>query len=154
MMSKFRVGDFKEDLKVGRLIEDLAIDMIMVNYPVELQNRNDDYKYDFMMNDKTKYEVKFDRKSHTTKNIYIENMAFGKLSGINRTEADYYIIAVPKCLAELNNYNLWNLDFYLIQVSKLKELIRDKKYKYMNASQVNNGYIFDMDIIIQNSQKL
>ena len=120
-MSNFRVGDFSKDLKLGQLIEDLAIDMILVNYPVELRNKNNDYKYDFVMDDNTKYEVKFDRKSISTKNVYIENTAFGKLSGINRTQADYYIIVVPKYLTE--TYNLYNLDYYLIPVSKIKELI-------------------------------
>lgn len=151
-MSKFRVGNFSEDLKMGQLIEDLAIDMIMVNYPVELLNKNDDYKYDFMMDDYITYEVKFDRKSFLTKNIYIENMAFGKLSGINRTQADNYIIVIPQY--ETDVYNLYNLDYYLIPVSRLKKLIQDEKYKYMNDSQINNGYIFDIDVIKQNSQKL
>ena len=71
-MSKFRVGDFSKDLKMGQIIEDYAKDMIIVNYPVELLKTNDDYKYDFIMNDNIKYEVKFDRKSFQTKNVYIE----------------------------------------------------------------------------------
>lgn len=151
-MSKFRVGNFSEDLKLGQLIEDLAIDMLIVNSNVELLNKNNDYRYDFVMSDNTKYEVKFDRKSFLTKNIYIENMAFGKLSGINRTQADYYIIVVPQ--SQSGSYNLYNLDYYLIPVSKIKELIKDKKYTYINDSQINNGYIFDIDVIKQNSQKL
>lgn len=151
-MSKLRAGDFNEDLKMGQLIEDLAIDMILVSYPVELLNKNNDYRYDFVMDDNTKYEVKFDRKSFSTKNIYIENMAFGKLSGINRTQADYYIIVAPKY--NTGSYNLYNLNYYLIPVSKIKELIQDKKYTYINTSSINNGYIFNIDVIKQNSQKL
>ena len=148
-MSKFRVGNFKDDLKLGQLIENLAIDRIIINYPVELLNKNDDYKYDFVMDDNTKYEVKFDRKSFITKNIYIENMAFGKSSGINKTQADYYIIVVPQSQSEV--YNLYNLDFYLISVSKLKNLIQEEKYKYINTSQPCNGYIFHIDVIKTNS---
>ena len=79
-------------------------------------------------------------------------MAFGKLTGINRTEADYYIIVIPQY--QTTTYNLYNLDYYLIPVSKIKELIRDNKYTYMNNSQINNGYIFKVDVIKKNSKKL
>ena len=61
-----------------------------------------------------------------------------------------------KSINNLTNltYNLYNLDYYLIPVSKIKELIRDNKYTYMNNSQINNGYIFKVDVIKKNSKKL
>ena len=109
---------------------------------MKILNSNDDFRYDFELTNNYKFEVKADIKASLTNNIFIEFLQFNLSSGIDTTEADYYIIIVP-----LNEY-------ILIETEKIKQLINEKLYKFIIHPNKNNnytsGYIFDKKIIINN----
>jgi hypothetical protein len=87
------------------------------------------------------YEVKSDRKAHATNNICIEYECSQKPSGINVTQADFYV------------YFIINPDdshhVYKIPVADIKKMIEDKKY----SKDVKGGdgwrsamYLFDISL--------
>ena len=47
-----------------------------------------------------------------------------------------------------------NIDFFLISVERLKDMIKNENYSRHLKFCVNNGYIFNIDMIIKNSIKL
>ena len=69
-------------------------------------------EYD-IINENTKYEIKCDRWTMISGNIAIEHSCFGKPSGIETTESDFYIYYV------LNKNIKENIDFFQ-QVKKDK----------------------------------
>jgi len=83
-------NDFKYDLKVGQVAEEQLAEL--------LTNK--------------KIEVKRDLKAIVTGNIYVEYFSRGKLSGISRSEADYYC------------YFLTDGRMFLIKTEELKNLCR------------------------------
>ena len=133
---------FKADLEVGQKYELLAQENIIRYYGnkyqvVEVCN---DFKYDFMLSNDMTYEVKFERCSLKTNNVFIEFIAFDKISGIQQTKADYYIIVLP--------VNALENQFILIEVEVLKTLINSKKYSRIHVDKFKSGYIFPKNVII------
>ena len=137
-------NEFIPKLNIGLIYEDKALQKILnyYGYNIKLLNTNDDFKYDFVLSNGLKFEVKADIKASITNNIFIEYLQFNISSGIDITEADYYIIIVP-----LNEY-------ILIETKKIKKIINEKLYKFIIHPNKNNnftaGYIFDKQIIIDN----
>ena len=133
---------FKADLEVGQKYEVLAQEKIIKYYGniYEVVEVCDDFKYDFMLSNDMTYEVKFERCSLKTNNVFIEFIAFNKISGIQQTKADYYIIVLP--------VNAIENQFVLIEVEVLKTLISKKKYSRIHTDKFKSGYIFPKNIII------
>ena len=92
--------DFKYDLKIG------------VAKEIELLN---------IFETKT-IEVKYDRKAHITKNIFIEYESRDTPSGISKTHADYYCIIIKEL-------------FHIIPTDILKQKCR----KYLGTSRDKLG---------------
>lgn len=139
-------NEFKVKLKGAKIFEKKAALIASKYFNDNNISFNDDNKYDFVLNEKKlKFEVKCDDMSNKTNNYFVEYESFNKLSGISVSKSDYYIFT--------NTYN-----YYMIETTKLKELINDKKYKYIRKSgdNVSNsiGYIFDINIINNESIKL
>tara|TARA_R110000823_G_C15827485_1_gene489912 strand:- start:497 stop:844 length:348 start_codon:yes stop_codon:yes gene_type:complete len=93
-------SDFKYDLKIG------------VAKEIELLN---------IFETKT-IEVKYDRKAHITKNIFIEYESRDMPSGISKTHADYYCIIIKEL-------------FHIIPTDILKQKCR----KYLGTSRDKLG---------------
>ena len=89
---------FHRMLEIGQAFELLAIEQIIKYYKKKynLLNTCNDNRYDFMLTNNKKYEVKADLMASKTGNLFIENIQFGKASGIDVTTADYYIIIYQK----------------------------------------------------------
>jgi predicted AAA+ superfamily ATPase len=69
-------------------------------------------EYDIIItkdNVKTKIEVKSDRMAHQTGNLAIEYESYGKPSGINATQSDYYIIFTKRYVYKMPVHHLKNL---------------------------------------------
>ena len=137
---------FKKKLKEAHIYEKQAAIITSEYFNDYDISFNFDNKYDFVLNNKQlKFEVKYDDMSNKTNNYFIEYESFYKLSGISVSISDYYI------LTNSNNY-------YMIETKKLKQLIKDKKYKFIRKSGDNvsnsTGYIFDINIINNESIKL
>ena len=91
---------YNKMLKIGQVFEELAISQIIRYYSNKyaLLNTCNDNRYDFMLSNNKQYEVKTDLMASKTGNLFIENIQFGKLSGIDVTIADYYIIIYQKTI--------------------------------------------------------
>jgi hypothetical protein len=93
---------WKDDLKFGQQYELIALKYFdFIEYQL-----NDDNRYDLLLDNQIKVEVKADRLSHSTRNMAIEFECFDKPSGINTSEADYYIYFVVKPNNEYTAYKI------------------------------------------------
>jgi len=91
--------DFKEDLPVAQETEKEVAEVLIRQYNAEILGFNDDYKYDILARIKGKefkIEVKEDFMCGDTGNAAVEFSCRGKPSGIQTTEADYYIYKMHK----------------------------------------------------------
>jgi hypothetical protein len=134
----FNYNYFKEMLILGQAYEDKAI--IKLNKPVIRRQDETNYKimhHDIQTDDNIKYEIKLDRQSTKTGNIFIEyNDGRGLKSGIEISDANYYII-------------ISNDIYYQIDINKLKELV--KKCNKARTKDGTKGYLLKVDILIKNS---
>ena len=133
---------FQKELAVGQKYEVIAQDRIIQYYENNLKviETCNDFRYDFKLSNDLTYEVKYERSSLHTGNIFMEYIAFQKPSGIDRTQADYYILVLP--INDTDN------QFILIEVGIIKQLIKDKEYTRKHSDKYKSGYIFSKNIII------
>ena len=132
---------FKENLKKFQPYEIKAGELIEKIKNVKIISYNDNNEYDFITSDNIKYEVKAEPSSLKYNNYFIEYHAYGKLSGIKTTKAQYYIIT--------NTIN-----YYLIETSKLKELVKLHGKIRTTKDKLTYGYIIKCDIIHDEAEKL
>ena len=132
------MNNFYKNLKKFQPYEEEAAKRIEKLNKVKVLNYCNDSKYDFLTGDNIKYEVKTEPASLKTNNFFIEFEGYGKPSGINITEADYYII---------ND----TITYYLIRVSKLKLLIKNKPIR-TTKDKVTFGFLIKTQIIKDNSK--
>ena len=135
---------FQKDLAVGQKFEIIAQNRIIEYYENNLKviEMCNDYRYDFKLSNDLTYEVKYERSSLKTNNVFMEYIAFQKPSGIDRTQANFYIIILP--INDTEN------QFVLIDVDVIKQLIKDKEYTRKHSDKYKSGYIFSKEIIIEN----
>lgn len=120
---------FMEDLKLGRLYENLLLNYIHeeydeVEFAPDCQFKDWDVKIS-KNNFACKYEVKADRMTHKTNNVCIEFECNSRPSGISTTQADIYAYFVIKGANDC--------DCYLIPVKYIKTLIENGDYKKINC---------------------
>ena len=134
----FNYNYFKEMLKIGQEAEDKAI--LKINKPVIKRQDETNYKimhHDIETDDNIKYEVKLDRQSTRTKNIFIEFLdGRGYKSGIDISDANYYIIVSSDI-------------YYQIDIIVLRELI--KKCNIATVRDGTKGYLLKVSILQRNS---
>ena len=115
-------SDFRHDLKVGKLKGETA--------------------FHKMIEDK-KIEVKYDRKTKETLNVYIEYQSRGKPSGIRTTEADVYAYYVEDevCLT--------------IPTKKLKEKILELNPRRVPGGDSNSsmGFLIPLTELIKENNE-
>ncbi len=121
--------NFYRDLEQANKMEWLILNKLLEKKvkPYIMNDNTVKTNYDFIYGN-TKYEVKFDKRSLTTCNFFIECFFNNKKSGIYTSEAKYYIIT---------NGN----QHYKIKVKYLKnEMI---KYRYIEFKIANkmSGYL-------------
>lgn len=120
---------FKKDLSLGQKGERVIAEYLQKYHGVMDIQFNDDYKYDikgFKNGKELTFEVKTDRyeyfKKIKTYNMFIELTCSNKPSGINSTQADYFIYYYPDLEV-----------FYFISTNDLRKLIEtsnfDKKFQ-------------------------
>ena len=130
---------FHRMLEIGQAFELLAIEQIIKYYKKKynLLNTCNDNRYDFMLTNNKKYEVKADLMASKTGNLFIENIQFGKPSGIDVTTADYYIIIYQK-----DNTNV----FLKIKTKQIRKLIKKGIYRRYHIDKNKSGYIFNLSL--------
>jgi hypothetical protein len=137
-------------LATYQIWENVAIERIVsyLDGKYYLKHTNNDYRYDFELSSGKRYEVKFDAKASETGNVYVEFLQFNKNSGIRTTQADFYIIIIPRKVTL----------FLLVSVTDIEQLIKSEMYKRIIQPNSTNyytaGYIFDVELIKQISTEL
>ena len=124
---------WKDDLKFGQQYELIALKYLEFN---EYQ-LNDDNRYDLLLDNKIKVEVKADRLSHWTRNMAIEFECFDKPSGINTSEADFYIYFVVK---PNNEYTV-----YKIKTEDLKKKVEGCKIVFGGDMKASKMYLLSLN---------
>lgn len=118
--------EFNKDILDGEEAEKELATILFDKYRCHCFEFNKDYKYDIKYLTKSKrpvtVEVKNDIMSKDTGNIGIEFSSRGKDSGINKSIAEYWVIKTGN-------------EYLSITSNKLKEIIKQKKYKRI----VNGG---------------
>ena len=91
-----------------------------------------------------KIEVKTDFLCKDTGNVFIEFKSRGKDSGIKTTTSDFWVFVLPK------NQDDFPIMIF-IHLSKLKNLIKNKKYKVVNGgdAMTSKGYLIPKEDLIQ-----
>lgn len=131
-------------LAIGKQWEKRAQQMLIKYYDNKyyLINECNDNRFDFALSNRFKYEVKTDFKALQTNNIFIEYIQFGKASGIATTQANYYIIILPKK----------EPIYLLIDTLLIDCMIEDKQYLkiiYPNSKNYyTGGYLFKVETIL------
>ncbi len=74
-----------------------------------------------LFGDKTKVEVKWDKEFLRTGNVFIETHAYGRPSGINTTEADYWALVIGSRILFITPADLR----YLMQFGQIKRGVGD-----------------------------
>lgn len=147
---------FFELLEIGKKKELEAQKlMFQLHKLTVIETRNDD-KFDFRTSDNVTYEVKFDERSITTNNFFIEFKTIYEdnsgrpikinSSGISKTEADNYIL--------VNSPNDSTILFYIVSVKILKENIANNNYKKIYCNKINKhilswGYLIPINEIMK-----
>jgi hypothetical protein len=144
------MDNFNKSLIVKKGMKGEIISKFYIKYIKceNVQNINNDYRYDFLTN-KSTYEIKTDYQYKVYKSLFIEFESKSRKSGIFTTQAINYIFICP---LEMNEY-------FLVEVSteKIKEIIKNNvlKIKYAacfdyndeKTSYINKGYILPFELL-------
>lgn len=118
---------FQSDLKFGRCYENLLLNYIHEDYEVVEMAPDERFtEWDVKIskgNFVCKYEVKADKNTARTGNVFIEYECAGKPSGISITQADIYAYFVVKSSRQQ--------DCYMIPVKYIKTMIENGEYRKM-----------------------
>lgn len=115
--------DFRKDLKISEAEVKKFMYVINKLYPHYIIEQNNDWKYDLKLTDFTnnkelKIEIKDDFKCCSTGNVAIEYQFNNNPSGIEHTEADYWVITIHNNDRSVDSYNI-------IDVNVLKEIVKE-----------------------------
>ena len=125
--------NFQEDIETGEQGEGFIKNFLISKGFIFISD-NKDNKYDLLMSYKgnqLKYEIKTDvllSKKRDTGNLVVEFESRSKPSGINVTQADYYVYYIPK-LKEI-----WN-----IKMDNLKLLIENNNFREVSGGDVGSN---------------
>lgn len=124
-MYNINVSNFNTDINAGEQKEYALLKYIQKKYPQAYKVQGNHKQYDLVVPEINKtIEVKFDRKSKETGNIFIECSFNGEPSGIEATTADFWIITDGEVS-------------YWIETETLKYLIRELRCRRCTYSGVD-----------------
>lgn len=124
-MYNINVSHFKSDITAGEEQEQRLLALIKKKYPSAYKVQGNHKQFDLSVPEvKKTVEVKFDRKSKETGNIFIECSFNGEPSGIEATTADFWIITDGEVS-------------YWIETETLKYLIRELRCRRCTYSGVD-----------------
>jgi hypothetical protein len=157
--------DFDLDLPVAKATEREVADLLVKNFGVEILSFDNTNKYDILVSWMTniqhwtldephwhnvKIEVKEDFIGERTGNVGLEYECRSKPSGIQTTEADYYI------------YKLHTKDhgiqFVMHDINAIKKMVEDKLYfRIVNGGDEGSNsmnYLFKYDVFVKTGKIL
>jgi hypothetical protein len=114
--------DFKKDLPVAKETEKEVAQILINAYSANILKFEHTSEYDILARIKDtdyKFEVKEDFMSWKTGNVALEFECRGKPSGIQTSEADFYVYKI---------HGTNGIHFYLFRTSALKKMVSEKEY--------------------------
>ena len=114
--------NFRKDLALSEISQAEVAELLEQKYKAEILEYNRTYRYDILtkINEKEyKFEVKEDFICEKSNNVGLEYECRGKLSGINTTEADFYVYKL---------HTNHGIEFIMHNTNALKKMIEEKKY--------------------------
>jgi len=142
--------NFKEDFPVALETEKEVANILEKLYNVEIIRFENTIKYDILARSKGKdfkFEVKEDFMTWKTGNVALEFECRGKPSGIQISEADYYIYKI-----HANE----GINFLLCKTSTLKKLVEEQKYFRVvdggDKGSHSMNYLFRYNVFAENSR--
>ena len=144
--------NFEQDLHEAARTEEQVAQWFS-NEGHEVVELNNDYRYDIKVKLKTGnvvlVEVKEDFMCKKTGNVAVEFQCRGKPSGIDRSEADYYVYKV---------HTPDDIELLAISKEKLMSLVDTKQYHSIkiggDTGSETKMYLFDIDTIKKNFKSL
>jgi len=143
--------DFKKDLPIAVETEKEVAKILEEKYNANILEFSHTNKYDILAEIKNKkytFEVKEDFTCEKTGNVGLEFRCRGKPSGIQTSQADFYIYKI--------HAQDGSIGFYLSKTSTLKKMIDDKKYfRIVNGGDVGSNsmnYLFKYETFINNAK--
>ena len=140
-------NEFQKCLKLGQAIEKKAQQKLIEYYKNKytVLHECNNYNYYFKLsNDKT-YEVKYCSLNECGDTVFLETIAFNKLSGINKTEANYYIFVIKGITNIFNKTNI--LTFIKINVKSLIKIIKKQLFFKYYQDDLKQGFVISIEII-------
>lgn len=139
--------DYDRDIKIARATEIEVANLLIKKYEAVILEFGHTNKYDILalVNGKNfKFEVKEDFTCKRTGNVGMEIKCRGKPSGINVTEADFFIYKI---------HTQDGIRFYLFKTSALKRMIENREFfTSVIGGDIGSGsinYLFKYDTFIQ-----
>ena len=132
-------SDFNTDLEFSKRAEKYTEIELQKKYPKTKRITGYHKEYDIIVPevDKT-IEVKSDRRTKETGNLFIECESRGKPSGISTTKADVWLYYIePKDFKQVK----------IVRTDVLKKLIKDNKFRKVKGGDNNTswGYLIPKD---------
>jgi hypothetical protein len=142
--------DFDLDFPVAKETEAEVANLLVKEYGAEIISFENTNKYDILaripsVGEKVKIEVKEDFIGEFTGNVGLEYECRGKPSGIQTTQADYYIYKL--------HTRSHDIQFVMHPVSAIKKMIDDKEYfRIVNGGDKGSNsmnYLFRYDVFVK-----
>jgi len=87
------MGEFKDDLKIGKKYEEIILERAKKDYPLAYMQQGKFKYWDIYIPEvNIALEVKYDERNQTSGNIAIECECNDKPSGITTTKADFWVL--------------------------------------------------------------
>jgi len=132
-------SDFNKDLNFGKEAEALTLKTLKQKYPKAYIKKGYHKAYDIIVPelDNQTIEVKYDRQTDYTGNIFIECESRGHKSGIETTTSNWYFYYY-------NNLN----KLVRVETDSLKKLIKENNFRKVNGgdSQTSKGYLIPVKL--------
>jgi len=144
--------NFKEDFPIAEETEKEVAQLLAKIYDARILKFENTNKYDILAKIKDKqytFEVKEDFTCERTGNVGLEFECRGKPSGIQTSQANYYIYKI---------HSKNGIHFYLFNTATLKKMIAEKEYfRIVNGGDEGSNsmnYLFKYETFIRNGKFL
>lgn len=140
--------NFRKDLPIAKETEKEIALMLEKEYNAEILEFENTNKYDIkacIKGEEVTFEVKEDFTCERTGNIGLEFGCRGKPSGIETSQADFYIYKI--------HTKDYGIKYVIHKVSEIKRMIADKEYfRIVNGGDIGSNsmnYLFKYDTFIK-----
>ena len=140
--------DFKQDIKIANKTERKVAQILINVYKAKILHFEDTYKYDILVEIQEKeytFEIKEDFMCKDTGNVSVEFSFRGNPSGIQKTEADFYLYKIHLQDNKVTYVVHWTRDL-------IKMINRKKYFRIVNGGDKGSdslNYLFKYEMFIK-----